>query len=140
MANAAKTLSPDIRQPANAETKTHEKLVVALLKQVVDLSREHTELPSETMKCAAELGYLLIGSSAPKPPTLSLAVSDDQDEVLLSIFGNGGRQADVWVKDSSGTFKFVAVAGDKIIESGSLKFVEASKLTEWLSERASTVS
>lgn len=140
MGHAATSLNPDVRRPATEETNAHEQLVKALLRQTVDLSREHLDLPAETMKAASELGYLLIGSSAPKPPTLSLAVSEDGDEVLISIFGNGGRQADVWVKDASCTFSYVAVSGDQVVSSGSLKFAEASKLTEWLSERASKVS
>ena len=140
MGHAAMSTDPDVRRPASEETNAHEKLVKALLCQTVDLAREHKGLPAETMKAATELAYLLIGSSAPKPPTLSLGASEDGDEVLISIFGNGGRQADVWVKDASYAFSFVAVTGDKIVEKGALKFAEASKLTEWLSERASKVS
>ena len=90
-----------------------------------------------TIQSAADIGYSLVGFSNPHPPSLNI-VADEFGHILMTLFGLGDREADVWVKDGSRRFTFVA-SERGVFEDGDLSGAEARKLTEWLGGRSRSV-
>ena len=79
---------------------------------------------------AGELGLMIVGTTFPIPKTVNLGACAD-GFVQFAIFGASGREADLWIEDDSGTFKFERSEGGKET-SGSQLISNYMPMAAWL--------
>ncbi len=80
---------------------------------------------------ALSLGLAVIDKCKPTPHALNITASRD-GEVLFTLFGKGGREAELWVGAAGKAhFTYVLTHGDRTRE-GTLALIEFGRVAGWL--------
>jgi hypothetical protein len=127
---AAETIAVYDRAPVDERGS----LVNELFRRFEELT-DHREriavAPSaSTVAEAVGLGMKIIGRLTPAPRSINLTASDEGD-VLFTLFGPTGREAELWLGSTPGSYSYVLVEGGKISD-GTLPATEFEPIAAWL--------